>query len=290
MKVLAALVVMLLVFGLVGCGAQPSSTGGNTGSGGSSSAGNNQVQAQPPVPQAGAGNSLLDEIKKRGTIKIGSTLRFPPEMYRDDKNEPAGYAPELMKMMAKDLDVKLEVVDMDFDGLIPALLAGKVDMVWVGLVNTPKRSLSLEFSRPYVVYRQVVVVPANSPAKTVADLNVSGKKITALLGSTAENLAKSIMPKATVTGFNQQEAMMEVAAGRADGVVLEEYMAIPFVKNNPQTRILDPDHPFSQEMGTIGVRPGDARFLNYLNNWLDYYKARGTLDTMYRDIVLSKLK
>jgi len=144
--------------------------------------------------------SLLDEIKQRGKIKIGSTLKYPPQMYRDSNGEPAGYDVELMKMLANDMKVELEVVDMDFPGLIPALLAGKVDMLSVGLVNTPERALSLEFTDGYVPYRQVMVVPKNSTAKSINDLNKSGIKITALMGSTAENLAKTKTSEKVTTG------------------------------------------------------------------------------------------
>ena len=105
--------------------------------------------------------SLLDEIKQRGVFKIGSTLKYPPQMYKDSNGEPAGYDVELMKMRANDMKVKLEVGDMDFPGLIPALLAGKVDMLSVGLVNTPERALSIEFTDGYVPYRQVMVVQKN---------------------------------------------------------------------------------------------------------------------------------
>ena len=148
--------------------------------------------------QAVAGESLLDEIIDRGTIKIGSTLQYPPQMYRDENGDPAGYDVELMKMLANDMHVELEVVDMDFPGLIPALLAGKVDMLSVGLVNTPERALALEFTDGYVPYSQVVVVQKNSAAESVSDLNREGMKITALLGSTAENLAKAKFPNAEI--------------------------------------------------------------------------------------------
>ena len=106
--------------------------------------------------------SLLDEITERGKIKIGSTLKYPPQMYRDSNGKPAGYDVELMKMLAKDMKVELEGVDMDFPGLIPALLAGKVDMLSVGLVNTPERALAIEFTDGYVPYSQVMIVPKNS--------------------------------------------------------------------------------------------------------------------------------
>ena len=146
--------------------------------------------------------SLLDEIKDRGIIKIGSTLKYPPQMYKDSNGEPAGYDVELMKMLAKDMKVELEVVDMDFPGLIPALLAEKVDMLSVGLVNTPERALAMEFTDGYVPYRQVMIVPKNSTAKSISDLNKSGMKITALLGSTAENLAKTKLPNAKIVGLD----------------------------------------------------------------------------------------
>ena len=73
------------------------------------------------ISSSAIAKSLLDEIKERGKIKIGSTLKYPPQMYRDSNGKPAGYDVELMKMLAKDMKVELEVVDMDFPGLIPAL-------------------------------------------------------------------------------------------------------------------------------------------------------------------------
>ncbi len=238
------------------------------------------------ISSSAIAKSLLDEIKERGKIKIGSTLKYPPQMYRDSNGKPAGYDVELMKMLAKDMKVELEVVDMDFPGLIPALLAGKVDMLSVGLVNTPERALAIEFTDGYVPYRQVMIVPKNSTAKSISDLNKSGIKITALMGSTAENLAKTKLPKAQVVGLDQQEAMMEVTSGRADGSVVEEYLAMPLIANFPnQVKILNPNEPFKDEMGAWAVRPGDYRFLRYLNNWLRYYKVRGTLDSMYEEII-----
>ena len=233
-----------------------------------------------------AADSLLDEVKKRGVIKIGTVLQFPPQMYRDDKGQPAGYDVELMKMLANDMKVKLEIVDMEFEGLIPALLAKKIDMISCGLVNTPERALSLEFTDGYVPYRQLVVVPTNSKATTLADLNKKGMKITALLGSTAENIAKRKFPNADVVGFKQQEAMMEVTSWRADAHVAEEYLVMPLVANNPgKVKVLNPDEPFSAEWGTYAVRPGDYRMLQYLNNWVRYYRVRGILDAMYDDII-----
>ena len=237
-------------------------------------------------PRPANAASLLDEILKRGKIRVGTVLQFPPQMYLDQDGKPAGYDIVLMEMLAKDMNVELEIVDMEFDGLIPALLAKKIDLISCGLVNTPTRALSLTFSDGYVPYRQLVVVPMDRKFEKISDLNAEGIKITALLGSTAENIAKRKFPKANIIGLKQQEAMMEVTSGRADAHVAEEYLVMPLVTNNPgKIKVLNPDQPFSDEWGCYAIRPGDQRFLNYLNNWVRYYRVRGILDAIYDEII-----
>jgi ABC-type amino acid transport substrate-binding protein len=86
--------------------------------------------AVPPLPEVltpasmprrqDAPVSLLDDIQSRGTLRVGMTLQFEPQMYRDDSGEPAGYDVELMKQMAADLGtgVELDIQDQEFDGLM----------------------------------------------------------------------------------------------------------------------------------------------------------------------------
>ena len=250
-----------------------------------------ELSASAATPSA-SGSGLLATIQQRGTINIASQLEYPPEMYIDKTTgKPAGYDVELMKMIAKDLNVKLNIVNLPFTSIIPALLAGKADLVMVGLVNTPARALSIAFGSGYVPYTQYVVVPANSKVTDAAQLNAPGKKITALLGSTAEDVAKSIFPKATIEGLDQQPALLEVASGRADGCVVEAYLAYPFIMaSGHRVRILNPSTPGAVEYGSFGLRQGDQLWLNWIDNWYAYYKARGVIDTLYNDIVGPTLK
>ena len=111
------------------------------------------------APSTGSGTSTLDKIIKNGELRVGMTLQFKPEMYLDDNNQPAGYDVELMNMLAKDLGVKLTISNLDFDGLIPGLLADKFDMISVGLVGRPPRLLQMYFTDSYVPYEQVLAVP-----------------------------------------------------------------------------------------------------------------------------------
>ena len=76
------------------------------------------------------------------------TLQFKPQMYLDSKGKPAGYDVVLLKALAKKWGVKLDIKNLDFNGLIPGLVAKKFDMVSVGLSATPERRKSISFSRP----------------------------------------------------------------------------------------------------------------------------------------------
>jgi ABC-type amino acid transport substrate-binding protein len=214
------------------------------------------------------------------------TLKSKPQMYRDANNQPAGYDVELVKQMAKDLGVELVIDDQDFEGLIPGLLADKFDLISVGLVNTPERAKTMWFSKPYVPYKQVVVVNDKAGVASIDQLNAKGRTLTALVGSTAAEQAKRTFPNARLQELEQQPALLEVASGRADGVVLEEYLARQFVKENPgKVHVLNPNQPFSLEYGCYALPKGDLVWQQWVNNWVDYWQAKGLLDALYKQIV-----
>lgn len=261
-----------------------------TSDGGDATAGADGSEAEEEVAAGSGegavlGEGLLAEIKERGSLVVGMTLQFEPQMYVDEGGEPAGYDVELVTLLAEDLGVELDIRDQEFDSLIPGMLAGEFDLISVGLVNRPERAEQLWFSRPYVPYRQVVVVNDEAGIASVEDLNSADVTMTALVGSTAANLITTTFPDATLTELEQAPAFLEVASGRAQAIVVEEYLALPFVDENEGTSILNPDEPFSQEYGRWAVPVGDTVWLQYIDNWLDYYTANGTLDGLYEDII-----
>ena len=232
--------------------------------------------------QAVVSGNLLDEIKDRGTLRVGMVLQFEPQMYIDENGEPAGYDVDLMRMLAEDLGVELEINDLEFEAMIPGVLARQFDLASVGLVGRPARLEQLWFTCPYVPYGQVVVVNNDSAVKTRSDLNSSDVTMTALAGSTAANLISKEFSEANLVELDQAPAFLEVASGRADAIVVENYLAQPFVAENPTTSILDPTDPFlAAEYGAFALPRGEVVWLEYLNGWLGYYIARGTLDDLY---------
>jgi ABC-type amino acid transport substrate-binding protein len=159
-------------------GGSPSGAGSTGGSAGS--------------PAAAAG------LMNPGTLTVGMNLQFKPEMYLDN-GKPAGYDVDLLNKLAASLRVKLDIQNLDFNGLIPGLQAKKFDIVSVGLTPNPDREKVVDFTRSYVPYASVLAVKAsdNSPAQ-ISTYNQSGVTITALQGSSDETLAQQTFPNATV--------------------------------------------------------------------------------------------
>ena len=247
------------------------------------------AEAEPSrnVASAEPSGSVLDEIIERGELRVGMTLQFEPEMYLDENGDPAGYDVELLNLLATDLEVELTIENQEFDALIPGLLAGQWDMISVGLVPRPARLLQMYFTDSYVPYEQVLVAAADSDREpTIEAYNVADTTITALQGSTAAEQVTTQFPEATLAEFPQQDAaFLEVASGRADAIVVESYLAERFIQANPdELAIVGLDAPLQIEYGAYAIPYGDDEFLHYLNNWLQYYKNNGTLDTLYDEV------
>lgn len=242
---------------------------------------------------AAGGRELWDDIQQRKVLRVAMTLQFPPQFYRDPvTREPAGYDVELLRMMAKDLGVELQIDDMDFTGQVPALLAGRVDLVANGLVNTPERAKTLVFTEPYVPYELVLMVQKGQGITSPETLDQPGRVISVLLGSVSHELAKLSFPRAEIRGLERQDAcMLEVTSRHSDACILEKFQAIPFVRNNPQTaEILVTAKPLATQYGCFAIPSGNPKLLYWVNNWLKYYRANGVLDAMYERIIGPSLK
>jgi polar amino acid transport system substrate-binding protein len=232
-----------------------------------------------------AEKSLLDEIRERGVLRIPVEFSpppaegFPPEFYIDPKTgEPWGIAPIMAKLMAEDLGVKLKCIDMPWPEHVPALLSGKVDLL-PKHVNTPKRALYVEFATGrFMLYRVTALIRAKSSVADKEALNQAGKIISVWHGSSIREIIKKEFPLATVKEFKYP--WIEVEEGRADAcltdsvttIFLQKHPGLKFVRDREGKLMI-----FSREHAQPGIKPGDQRFLNWINNWYQYHEAQGTI-------------
>jgi ABC-type amino acid transport substrate-binding protein len=223
---------------------------------------------------------------KDGTLTVGMTLQFAPQMYIDKKTKkPAGYDVELVTALAKAMGVKLEIKNLGFDGLIPGLVAKKFDLVSVGLSATPERKKAIDFTRAYVPYALILAVPVGdtTPA-TYPAWNDSSKTITSLKGSTDETLVKTVFPKAKSSPFpDDTAALLQVATGRADATVIENYLLAAFSKTNPgKLKEAAFKKPLNVQYGSWAVQKGNSAFVKYLNTYLCKVQGNGQLASIYK--------
>lgn len=233
---------------------------------------------------AGGTSSTATGLMKAGVLTVGMNLQFKPEMYLDN-GKPAGYDVDLLNKLAASLGVKLEIQNLDFNGLIPGLQAKKFDLVSVGLTPNPDREQVVDFTRSYVPYSSVLAIKQsdNSPAE-LSSYDKSGVTITALQGSSDETVAKASFPKANVVGLADQNAtLLEVQTGRAQGAVLEDYILAQYEKANPgQVKQAALARPLSLSYGSWAVQKGNTALTAKLNAFLCKAQKDGTLAELYK--------
>nr|5TUJ_C Chain C, Ancestral protein CDT-Anc1 [unidentified] len=228
--------------------------------------------------------STLDEIMKRGTLRVGTDADYKPFSFKDKNGQYTGFDIDLAKALAKELGVKVEFVPTTWDGIIPALQTGKFDIVMSGMTITPERKKKVDFSDPYMTAGQTILVKKDNAdkIKSFEDLNKPDVKVAVQLGTTSEQAAKEFLPKAKIRTFeNNAEAFQEVVSGRADAMVTDSPVAAYYAKKNPGLAVVVVDEPFTHEPLGFAIRKGDPELLNWVNNWLKQMKKDGTYDKLY---------
>jgi len=163
----------------------------------------------------------LDEITKRGELRVACQTQGAPFSFVDKNGERTGSSVELCKLIAKNMGVKIKFLDYDWDGLIPALLSGKADMLAADMTPTLQRAMKISFVDPYMYTGSVVFVKQDSPIKSIEDVKKSGMKLAVLLGSTGENDAKKAFPTAEIKTYKGGGPIVlnAVIAGHTDAGV-----------------------------------------------------------------------
>ena len=228
--------------------------------------------------------STLNQILKRGELRVGLEAGYMPFEMLDKKGNLIGFDVDLARLMARYMGVKLTLVNTQWDGIIPALLTDKFDLLMGGMTITPERNLKVNFCDPYLTIGQTVLMhPRHSASVTRHDqLNDPRYIVAAKLGTTGDIAARKFFPKAQLKQFESEaDAAMEVRNGRADAFVYDLPFNAVYVAQNPGS-IVHLKAPFTQEALAWAVRKGDPDMLNWMNHFLGQIKRDGIYDALYR--------
>ncbi len=222
-------------------------------------------------------SSTLNHVIKRNKLIVGTEVQFFPFEYADTNGRPIGFDVDLAEIAARELGVEIEIKDMEWSGLIPALLGGKIDMIISGMSRTPARAKTVSFTQPYFEAGLCALI-SNKRAREVseiAQLNAEGRILAVKLGTTGDLVTARLFPKAEVKRFKEETAcVLEVVSGRADAFIFDKLSIGRHQAQNPETThaILK---PFTYEPYSIAIRSGDSDFLNWLNIFLETIKSDG---------------
>jgi len=210
---------------------------------------------------------IIDEIKARGYLIVGTEATFPPFEYYNENNEIVGFDIDIAKKIADALGVKLKIVDTAFDGLIPSLLTKKLDVVIAGMTITKERAKVVSFSDPYFIAGQVIVIKKGNPP--IKDLNgLKGKVVAVQLGTTGDLVVSDLKGLKEIRRFTKfTDAFLELKNGRVDAVVLDSAVAKAYVLSNPDLEITS--DVLSSEQYGIAVRKEDKDLLQFVNKVLE---------------------
>ncbi|MFA7164472.1 MAG: transporter substrate-binding domain-containing protein [Desulfoplanes sp.] len=235
--------------------------------------------------QAFAAASALDTIQQNGELRIGFDSGYIPFEMTSKQGKFIGFDIDLGKAMAKAMKVKFVPVNTDFDGIIPALLTNKFDIIISGLTLTQERNMQINFPDPYFYSGQAVLMNSKHAGKITSykQFNDPKYKVVSKLGTTGEMAVKRLLPKAQYKSFEKEaDAALEVMNGNADAYVYDFPVLKQIMQKQGSNNLVMLDKPFTYEPLAFGIKRGDPDFLNWLDNFMLQVRNDGTYDRIYK--------
>lgn len=240
------------------------------------------VATSSGVSQAQQQDTLLQQIKQRGVIRV-CQAPYPPYNVKNPKTgEWEGLNVDLVKEIADFLHVKIENVDSSFSTLIPSLTTQKCDISAAATYVTPARAEQVLFTTSYASDTKTAFVPVDSPIKTYADLDKPGITIVTRSGTAEEAFAKRFFKHAKIkpiTSDATQAHLLDAAAGRSDAAFAGRTGGVLFLKQNPNLKLrLIEDKQLDPSRFAIMIPAREYQLQQYLNISLQTLKDSGKLE------------
>src|SRR3954452_22634643 len=224
---------------------------------------------------------LLDDIMKAKKIRIATDLAIPPSGMMDANLKPTGSDVETAQLLAKDLGLELEFIQTTGATRIPNVQTNKADIIISTLSVTPERAKVIDFTKAYAALQSVVGCLKSLPVKDWGDLK--GTPIAVSRGTTQDTTLSNMKDRDLRTARYDDDATMVTAAvsGQADCVATSATIVSQIGVKNP-ARVFEPKVPITNFDLAIGVRQGEPRLVEKLNEWITTNLKNGKLNEIYK--------
>jgi len=225
--------------------------------------------------------NTLEDIQKRGEIRIATDMSIPPSGMLDASMKPVGSDVETAELLAKDWGLKLKFIETTGPTRIPNLQTGKADIVISTLSVTPQRAEVIDFTRPYAGLRSVIAAPAATKLNDWSDLK--GRSVTVTRGTTQDSM---LSKEAQKNGFSIQryddDATLVTAAvsGQAQAVATSATLVNQIKRQNPKLDF-EPKLTLTVFDLAIGLKKDQPELKEKLNEWIETNLKNGKLNAIY---------
>lgn len=234
------------------------------------------------ISVSNASAQTVDEIVKRGKIKIGVLIGAPPYGMVDSEGKAIGYDSDVTALIGKYLGVTVEPVALTPPARIPALEAGKVDILISTLAPTPERAKAVLFTIPYSAFQTGLYAKKSTPIKEWAD--IKGMTVGVIRGSSLEreftNRQKEL--NLNILYFEDDSTTMQALfSGQVQAVVEPDAQANAAIKARDE-KDSEVKFIFGIQPNSMAVRKDATELKQWLNTTISYIKVNGELDAISR--------
>lgn len=211
---------------------------------------------------------------------VGMEMSFPPFEMLDSSGQAAGVSVDMARAMGQYLSRPIRFDNIPFDGLIPSLKTGKIDVIISSLTVTEDRRKSIDFSDPYLKMGLAILANKNSNIQSIDDVDKQGRNVAVKKGTTGNIYAIQHFRNAKLLVLNDESACaIEVAQGKADCFIYDQISVFQNWKRYEETtRALL--HPFDQEEWAMGIRKGNDTLRQQINEFLKHFKDTGGFEEL----------
>lgn len=213
-------------------------------------------------------------------LKVGTAPNYKPFNYKEN-SKLTGFDTDLVEEIAKKNGIKIVWIETNFDGLIPALKAGKIDMIASSMSATDERRQSVDFTKPYYISKNLYLkLKNNDSLQTKNDLE--GKKIGVQLGTLQENTAKAIKNTQVQSNKDLNIAVLALKNNKIDAIVADEDTAKGFLTENPELVSFYQETDGGEGFSFAFDKNKQKDIIEIFNKGIDEAKTDGFYDTLIK--------
>jgi polar amino acid transport system substrate-binding protein len=227
---------------------------------------------QPTPADSADASPILDRILSRGELRVGMSGDMPPMNMTTKEDKLIGLDADLAAIIADAMNVKLSLQPIPFSELLPALEAGRIDMIIANMTITPARNLKAVFVGPYFVSGKGLLTKRSTlvTVERIEELNRPDFTFVALRGSTSELVVRKGAPRAKhLTAASEDQGVQMVVNGEADAMIADFPICIVSAYRHRDAGLVAANAPITYEPIGIAVPKGDPHLVNWLENVLD---------------------